>query len=95
MMILEVCPECGADIQHLEICTYPPIPVVQCTKCSWRWEGKPERTIRVPFNPLFPDQGLPESSRPTEIGYPDHMRIEDGRRAESLNNKGGNALPTD
>lgn len=51
MRVVEVCPECGADILYLEICTYPPIPVRQCTKCSWRWEGQAEETLRVPFNP--------------------------------------------
>ena len=50
-MIIEVCPECGADIESLEICTYPPIPVKQCLKCGWKWVGKQEEIKRVPFNP--------------------------------------------
>lgn len=52
MRILEVCPECGADIEYIEICTNPPIPVRKCKKCNWIWEGKPEETVRVPFNPV-------------------------------------------
>jgi hypothetical protein len=51
MRIVEVCPECGSDIEYSEICTNPPIPVRRCTKCSWKWEGEPEETVRVPFNP--------------------------------------------
>ena len=51
MRILEVCPECGSDIVALEVCTDPPIPVRECTKCGWRWEGEREETLRIPFNP--------------------------------------------
>ena len=51
MRLLEVCPECGADIQYFELCTNPPIPVRRCTKCNWEWKGEPEETLRVPFRP--------------------------------------------
>lgn len=51
MRVLEVCPECGADIEHIEICTNPPISTRRCTRCSWKWEGEPEEIYRVSFNP--------------------------------------------
>lgn len=51
MMVVEVCPKCGADIISEIICTYPPIPVKRCTKCDWDWEGEQEEILRVPFNP--------------------------------------------
>jgi len=51
MVIVETCPVCGGDLQNLEIATYPPIPVKECYKCGWRWEGKREDVVRVPFVP--------------------------------------------
>lgn len=50
-MIIETCPECGANIESLVICTYPPITIRRCTKCGWKWEEKPEEIKYVPFNP--------------------------------------------
>lgn len=34
------CPNCGADITWLTICTNPPIHVKQCNNCGWREEEK-------------------------------------------------------
>lgn len=41
-MIVYVCPECGSELQHLTITTYPPINVVRCPNCGWRHEDKSE-----------------------------------------------------
>lgn len=49
MIVIETCPECGADLEYLQIATYPPIPVRRCTKCSWHWEGEREPIIKIPF----------------------------------------------
>lgn len=50
-MIIETCPECGADLIVIEIATYPPIPARECPKCGWYWKGKQTNNIiRVPFN---------------------------------------------
>ena len=51
MRIIEVCPECGADIEHIEICTNPPIHVRHCIKCDWRYESAAEEVMRIPFHP--------------------------------------------
>lgn len=50
MLIIETCPECGADLMNYVIATYPPIPAKRCTKCGWTWEGEREEIQRVPFN---------------------------------------------
>lgn len=47
-MIIETCPRCGADLQHLVFATYPPIPAWYCPRCEWRYE-KREPIKRVPF----------------------------------------------
>ena len=49
MIVIETCPRCGADLEYLQIETYPPISVKRCTKCTWFWEGKREAIIRIPF----------------------------------------------
>ena len=51
MIIIETCPDCGHDLQDLNLCTYPPIPAKQCPNCGWRWQGEQEQIVRVPFNP--------------------------------------------
>lgn len=50
-MIVYVCPECGSELQHLTITTYPPINVVRCPNCGWRHEDKSkfENIEYVPF----------------------------------------------
>lgn len=50
-MIIETCPKCGADLLHLTLTSYPPIPKKVCQQCGWSWTGKPEEIIRVPFSP--------------------------------------------
>lgn len=49
-MIIETCPKCGHDLQHLVFATYPPIPAWYCPNCEWRYE-KRENIVRVPFEP--------------------------------------------
>ena len=49
MIIIETCPECGADLIDTVIATSPPIPRKVCPNCSWHWEGKREEIKRVPF----------------------------------------------
>ena len=49
MRIIETCPKCGADIESLILTSLPPIPVKRCTRCDWRWEGRQDDVIRVPF----------------------------------------------
>ena len=50
-ILIETCPGCGYDLMDINLCVYPPIPCKQCWKCGWRWEGKQEEIVRVPFNP--------------------------------------------
>lgn len=49
MIIIETCPECGADLIDTVIATSPPIPRKVCPNCSWHWEGKREEIKRIPF----------------------------------------------
>lgn len=51
MRIIEVCPECGADIIDVVLTTYPPRQKKVCSKCDWYWEEEPEEVVRVPFVP--------------------------------------------
>ena len=48
-MIIETCPECGGDLISYVLTSNPPIPGKKCLWCSWRWEGKREEIVRVPF----------------------------------------------
>lgn len=50
MIVVEICPKCGHDLQDVVICTYPPIPRKVCWNCGWSWTGKPEKIVRVSFN---------------------------------------------
>ena len=43
MIIIETCPECGADLIDTVI------PRKVCPNCSWHWEGKREEIKRIPF----------------------------------------------
>ena len=47
-MIIQTCPKCGADLEHIVYTTYPPIHALRCKSCSWAHEQK-ERLLRVPF----------------------------------------------
>lgn len=49
-MIIQTCPKCGADLEHMVFATYPPIPAWRCPKCGWRHEQR-EEIKRVPFKP--------------------------------------------
>ena len=55
-MIIETCPKCGGDLMSFVIATYPPIPSKECLRCGWRWEGKRQEVIRVPFEPPMEEQ---------------------------------------
>lgn len=48
--VVEVCPECGADIEYTILTSNPPIHVKKCTKCDWQWRDDREsvEVIRVP-----------------------------------------------
>lgn len=47
-MIEYTCPKCGKILRHEIVCTYPPINVVTCPGCGWRYEKK-EPITYVPF----------------------------------------------
>ena len=49
-IIIQTCPECGADLERGTYATYPPINVWYCPKCKWKYE-KREPIKRVPFEP--------------------------------------------
>ena len=51
MIIVETCPECGADLVNEVLCSYPPIPAKLCPQCGWSWVGEREEIRRVPFEP--------------------------------------------
>ncbi len=49
-IIIQTCPECGSDLEHVVFTTYPPIEAWRCHKCGW--EHRYQETIkRVPFEP--------------------------------------------
>lgn len=50
MIIIPICPKCGADLLGEVIDTDPPIERKYCSKCSWFWEGS-DKAERVPFDP--------------------------------------------
>ena len=49
-MIIETCPECGGELKHLFLTTYPPIPNKVCTGCGWVRTGEREEIEYVPFD---------------------------------------------
>lgn len=49
-IIIQTCPECGADLEHMVLPTYPPIKAWRCTKCKWEYIQR-EKIKRVPFEP--------------------------------------------
>ena len=59
MIVIETCPKCGGDLQHIEFATYPPIPHKRCANCGWSWTGEPEKVVRVPFHEPEPSDILP------------------------------------
>ena len=50
MIVIETCPKCGGELQHIIFATYPPIPHKRCSNCGWSWTGEMEKVIRVPFD---------------------------------------------
>lgn len=47
-MIEYTCPKCGKILLHEIIDTYPPINVVECPGCGWRYK-KREPVTYMPF----------------------------------------------
>ena len=48
--IVQTCPKCGADLEHIVLTTYPPIPAWRCPKCGWQYE-QVVKIERIPFEP--------------------------------------------
>lgn len=48
-MIIETCPQCGADLEDLALTINPPIHIKRCPKCGWKYEER-EQIIRIPFD---------------------------------------------
>lgn len=48
-VIIETCPQCGADLQIICYATYSPINAYVCPVCGWRHEER-ETIERVPFS---------------------------------------------
>lgn len=46
--IVQTCPKCGADLEHIVYTTYPPIPAWRCPKCGWQYEQQ-VKIERVPW----------------------------------------------
>ena len=53
-MIIQTCPQCGADLVLICYTTYPPINALVCPTCGWRHEERDE-IERVPFPYEHPD----------------------------------------
>lgn len=49
-IIIQTCPECGADLEHMVFATNPPIKAWRCPKCKWEYRHQ-EKIKRVPFEP--------------------------------------------
>lgn len=49
MTVIEICPKCGHDLISSELCVLPPIQVRECPSCGWKWQGRQQEVIRVPF----------------------------------------------
>ena len=49
VIIIETCPECGHDLADMMFCSNPPIPEKYCMRCGWRFVGKPQKIVRIPF----------------------------------------------
>ena len=49
-IIIQTCPECGADLERAVFATYPPIKAWRCPKCGWEYRHQ-ETIKRVPFEP--------------------------------------------
>lgn len=77
-MLIETCPKCGADLRHIVYPTYPPIPAVECPRCGWRHEEKPDAIQRVPYQASAPSI--------TSIGFYDKEEIIEGATVQILTN---------
>lgn len=47
-MIVYTCPKCGSDLMPIVLDSHPPVEVMTCSKCGWRYEKK-ETITYVPF----------------------------------------------
>ena len=47
-MIIETCPVCGADLDHIVLTSNPPQHKVKCSQCGWQ-HIESEETVRVPY----------------------------------------------
>ena len=50
-MIIYTCPKCGGQLNHYCVATFPPIDVLACRDCDWKYEEKDGIEYR-PFEPV-------------------------------------------
>lgn len=50
-MIIETCPECGADLVTYTLTSFPPIQLKVCTRCEWNHREE-NKIIRIPYGKL-------------------------------------------
>ena len=52
MIVIETCPECGADLYDVVLTSYPPKSGKQCMSCGWSYISDDTNDIvRIPFSP--------------------------------------------
>lgn len=47
-MIIYTCPKCGADLEEIVLCSYPPQYEKRCPKCGYSYTEKAD-IIRIPY----------------------------------------------
>jgi len=47
-MIIQTCPDCGADLEQQILTSNPPKRKVRCPMCGWE-HTETEETIRIPY----------------------------------------------
>ena len=50
-MIIETCPECGADLVCYTLTSLPPVYLKLCPKCGWEHREQ-DKIIRVPYDKI-------------------------------------------
>ena len=48
-MIIYTCPKCGADLEELVLCSYPPKYKKRCPKCGYSYTEESDPIIRIPY----------------------------------------------